>query len=84
LKEAEEMFVRVLESRLRVQGEEHPETLSTAAWLAETYWRQGRTEEAEVLFSKTGEAMSRVLGEEHAETLLAMASLAKIRNARST
>jgi tetratricopeptide (TPR) repeat protein len=74
--DAEQLFVRVMEARSRVLGEEHPNTLTSTASLAETYRKQGRWKEAEELQVKVIEAMSRVLGEEHPDTLTAIANLA--------
>jgi hypothetical protein len=37
-KEAEELFVEVMETRKRVLSDEHPDTLSSMANLASTYW----------------------------------------------
>ena len=39
--EAEQIEVQVLETRKRVLGEEHPNTLSSMANLASTYSKQG-------------------------------------------
>jgi tetratricopeptide (TPR) repeat protein len=75
-KEAEELQVKVMEARLRVLGEEHPDTLRAMGDLASTYWKQGRSKEAEELEVKVMEARSRVLGEEHPGTLTSMSNLA--------
>ncbi|KAF2676779.1 hypothetical protein K458DRAFT_396668, partial [Lentithecium fluviatile CBS 122367] len=75
-KEAEELFVQVMETRKRVLGEEHPDTLTSMANLASTFWNQGRWKEAEELFVQVMETRKRVLGEEHPNTLTSMANLA--------
>ncbi|KAH6866069.1 P-loop containing nucleoside triphosphate hydrolase protein, partial [Thelonectria olida] len=75
-KEAEELFVRVMELRKRVLGEEHPSTLTSMANLASTYRNQGRWKEAEALQVRVMETRKRVLGEEHPSTLTSMANLA--------
>ena len=75
-KEAEELFVRVMETSSRVLGEEHPSTLTSTANLASTYRNQGRWKEAEELFVRVMETSSRVLGEEHPDTLTIMNNLA--------
>ncbi|KAI9771113.1 MAG: hypothetical protein M1840_002464 [Geoglossum simile] len=75
-KEAEELFVQVMETSSRVLGEEHPSTLTSMANLASTFWYQGRWKEAEELFVQVMETSSRVLGEEHPNTLTSMADLA--------
>ncbi|KAF1807874.1 hypothetical protein P152DRAFT_383950, partial [Eremomyces bilateralis CBS 781.70] len=70
-KEAEELEVQVKETRKRVLGAEHLDTLTSMANLASTYRNQGRWKEAEEL-----ETSSRVLGAEHPDTLTSMANLA--------
>jgi hypothetical protein len=74
--EAEELEVQVMETSLRVLGEEHPDTLLSIANLASTYWNQGRWKEAEELEVQVMETRKRVLGEEHPGTLTSMANLA--------
>ena len=75
-KEAEELYMQVMETRKRVLGEEHPDTLTSMANLASTYRNQGRWKEAEVLESQVMETRKRVLGEEHPDTLTSMNNLA--------
>jgi len=48
-KEAEDLFVQVMETSKRVLGVEHPSTLTSMANLASTFWNQGRWKEAEDL-----------------------------------
>ncbi|KAK1020895.1 hypothetical protein LTS16_026848, partial [Friedmanniomyces endolithicus] len=74
--EAEELEVKVMETRVRVLGGEHPDTLTSMANLAATYWNQGRWKEAEELEVKVMETRVRVLGGEHPDTLTSMANLA--------
>ena len=54
-KEAEELFVQVMETSSRVLGQEHPSTLTSMANLASTYRKQGRRKEAEELFVQVTE-----------------------------
>ena len=75
-KEAEELFVQVIETSSRVLGNEHPSTLTSMANLASTYWNQGRWKEAEELEIQVIEIRKRVLGDEHPDTLISMANLA--------
>ncbi|KAF6786572.1 kinesin light chain protein, partial [Colletotrichum musicola] len=75
-KEAEELNVRVIETRKRVLGEEHPSTLTSMGNLASTFWNQGRWKEAEELDVRVMETRKRVLGEEHPSTLTSIANLA--------
>ena len=75
-KEAEELFVQVMETRKRVLGQEHPDTLTSVTNLASTYRDQGRWKEAEELDVQAMETGKRVLGQEHPDTLTSMANLA--------
>ena len=65
-----------METSKRVLGEEHPDTLTSMANLASTFWNQGRWKEAEELEVQVMETFKRVLGEEHPDTLTSMANLA--------
>jgi hypothetical protein len=65
-----------METRKRVLGEEHPDTLISMGNLASTYGDQGRWKEAEELKMQVMETRKRVLGEEHPDTLTSMANLA--------
>ena len=58
--EAEELEVQVMETRKRVLGAEHPDTLISMANLASTQWNQGRWTEAEKLEVQVMETSSRV------------------------
>ena len=57
-------------------GEEHPDTLSSMANLAATYWKQGRWKEAEDLQVQVMQTSLRRIGQEHPSTLSSMANLA--------
>jgi len=74
--EAEELFVKEMETSRTVLGAEHPSTLTSMANLASTFWNQGRWKEAEELFVKVIETSRTVLGAEHPSTLTSMANLA--------
>ena len=74
-KEAEDLFVLVMEARKWVLGQEHPDTLTSMANLASTYRNQGRWKEAEDLDVQVMETSKRVLGQEHPSTLTSMANL---------
>jgi tetratricopeptide (TPR) repeat protein len=74
-KEAEELYVQVVEIRKRVLGEEHPDTVASLANLAATYWSQGQWKEAEELFVQVVEIRKVVLGIEHPHTLTSMTNL---------
>jgi tetratricopeptide (TPR) repeat protein len=77
-KEAEELWVQVMEIRKRVLGAEHPDTLTGIGNLALTYWNQGRWKEAEDLEVQVMEIRKRVLGAEHPDTLTNISNLALI------
>jgi len=66
----------VSETRKRVLGPEHPDTLTSMANLALTYTDQGRWKEAEELGVQVLETKKRVIGPEHPSTLTSMANLA--------
>ncbi|KAF1976246.1 hypothetical protein BU23DRAFT_597114 [Bimuria novae-zelandiae CBS 107.79] len=74
-REAEQLFVQVMETRKRVLGDEHPSTLTSMASLASTYRNQGRWKEAE-LEVQMMETRKRALGDEHPSMLTSMANLA--------
>jgi hypothetical protein len=74
-REAEELFMQVMETRKRVLGEEHPDTLTSMANLASTYRNQGRWKEAEELEVQVMETRKRVLDDEHPDTLTSVANL---------
>ena len=75
-KEAEELFVQVMEATLKVLGQEHPDTLTSMANLASTCSNQGRWKEAEKLEVQVMETRKRVLGQEHPDTLTSIGNLA--------
>jgi Tetratricopeptide repeat len=52
-----------METRKRVLGQEHPDTLTSMANLASTFWSQGRWKEAEELEMQVMETSVRVLGQ---------------------
>ncbi|KAE8371536.1 hypothetical protein BDV26DRAFT_125608 [Aspergillus bertholletiae] len=55
---------------------EHPNTLTSMANLASTYWNQGRWKEAEELEVQVMETRKQVLGSEHPSTLTSTHNLA--------
>ncbi|KAN0070150.1 hypothetical protein V8E54_011731 [Elaphomyces granulatus] len=76
LTEAETLGVQVMETRKRVLGPEHPDTLTSMGNLARTYWKQGQWSEAETLGVQVMDTRKRVLGSEHPDTLASMHGLA--------
>jgi hypothetical protein len=65
-----------METRKRVLGVEHPDTLRSMSNLALTFHGQGRWKEAEELNVQVIETRKRVLGVEHPDTLNSMYNLA--------
>jgi len=80
--QAEELEVQALETRKRVLGPEHPDTLISMANLASTYRNQGRWDHAEELEIQALETRKRVLGSEHPDTLTSVNNLALILRAQ--
>ena len=76
LKEAETLGIQVLDTRKKVLGVEHPDTIRTMGNLAGTYQCLGKYTEAEKLEIQALDATNRVLGVEHADTIRAMGNLA--------
>jgi non-specific serine/threonine protein kinase/serine/threonine-protein kinase len=74
--QAEPLLGECLETRGRLLGEEHPDTLSAAQAMATLRQLEGRLPEAETLNHQVLEARSRVLGPDHPDTLTSMNSLA--------
>ncbi len=71
-----------LETRRRVLGQQHPQTLVSMDILANLYHHQGRYEQAEPLYEKILEICRRVLGPRHPGTLTSMNNLAGLYRAQ--
>jgi len=74
---ARQMEERVLEVRKRVQGGEHPDTLTAMNNLAGTLWAQGDLTAAREFEEEVLHIRKRTLGEEHPATLTSMNNLAE-------
>ncbi|KAF2201277.1 hypothetical protein GQ43DRAFT_371863, partial [Delitschia confertaspora ATCC 74209] len=74
-KDAEELFMQVMETRKRMLGEEHPDMLTSMTNQVSTFWNQGRWKEAEELGVQVIETRKRVFGEEHRDTVSTMNNL---------
>jgi hypothetical protein len=74
--ESERLFGQVMETKMRVLGEKHPDTLTSMVYLASTFWNQGRWKEVEELEVRVIATNKRVLGEEHPDTLTSIYNLA--------
>jgi serine/threonine protein kinase len=81
-KEAEPLLAGALTTQRRIQGNSHPETLSSIHKLANLYWYQNRKEDAERLYDELVEIRKRVLGKDHPDTLRATYDLASLYWAR--
>lgn len=73
-KEAE-LEVQVIETRKRVLGQEHPDTLSSMNNLAFTWKGQGRDKEAQALMEDSFQLQCRTLGSNHPFTVSSLAAL---------
>lgn len=78
ISEAKEIFQEILEARLRDQGEDHPDTVSSMANVAVMLHQEGDLEEAGRIFEKALELRIRISGEEHPATLSIKRSLAHL------
>lgn len=61
---------------MRVLEPEQPDTLTSIAHLASTFWNQSQWKEADELFVQVIKTSSRLLGPEHPDTLTRMDNLA--------
>jgi len=77
-REAEAPFEQVMETRKTKLGADHPDKLTSMAYLASTYRNQGRWAEAEELQAIELEICTKVLGPRHPDTLVSMKNLAFI------
>ncbi|MEX1309807.1 MAG: tetratricopeptide repeat protein, partial [Candidatus Sulfomarinibacteraceae bacterium] len=69
---AEPLQVSALETRRRVLGDDHPDTLASIHEMGILLQGQGRNSEAESFFLEALEKRRRVLGDEHPDTLLSI------------
>ena len=76
--EAETIYRELLADRIRVQGEDHLDTLATRHDLAAAMGVQGRFGEAEQLYRRLLADDDRLRGAEHRETLAARYNLARM------
>ena len=76
--DAQPLLEAALQTRKRVFGQDHPDTLASANALANLYWYQGKYREAEPLYRDIVERRTRVLGADHPDTLRANYDLASL------
>ena len=75
-KEMEALEVMVMEKRKQELGDDHPDTLTSMAILANTYRHQSRWKDAEALNLMVSQKRKLVLGDDHPDTLTSMGNLA--------
>ena len=68
--------MQVMESRKRVLGSKHPNTLTSVSHLGLVLESQGKYEEAEAMHRQDLEGSEKVLGREHPDTLTSVYCLA--------
>ena len=76
--DAEDLYLKILNTQKHVFGEENKATLGTMTNLAAIYEKTGRLDEAEKLYRRSLEGMRRVLGMDHSWTGYTMNGLAKV------
>ena len=77
-RDAQPLLEMALQTRRRVVGQDHPDTLASANALANLYWYQGKYREAEPLYRDLVERRTRLLGADHPDTLRANYDLASL------
>ena len=82
LDEALPLYEQSLEIDRRLQGEDHPDTLTSMGNLAGLYRAQGRLDQAEPLYVACLDKRRAKLGEDHPDTLASRKALAQLRAAR--
>ena len=82
-KEAEGLEVHVMETKMRLLGTDHPDTLTSMANLATTYMSQGWRSVTTDLQIEAVNQLRTTLGEGHPSTGVAIANLASFREERT-
>src|SRR5205809_1930161 len=77
LKEAEELMMQVTETRKRVLGQEHPDTLTSMHNLAYIWKFQGQEKEAVNLMREAEKLQRKILGSDHYLTVSSTRTLCK-------
>ena len=75
-KEAENLTNKLLDTRNRILGVQHPDTIRAMKILAVAYIKLGKYAEAERLDIQVLDARKRILGKEHPKTINAMENIA--------
>jgi eukaryotic-like serine/threonine-protein kinase len=77
-RDAQPLLEAALQTRRRIFGQDHPDTLASAHALANLYWYQGKYRESESLYHDVVERRTRSLGADHPDTLRANYDLASL------
>lgn len=75
---AEKLFREILETRIRVLGPLHPDSLASMSELGNFCFKRSRFEEARELLTKAAQGMESVLGPSHPVTLRTLNNLPKV------
>ena len=76
LNKAQQLNVQILDTKKKLLGAEHPDTLLTMGNLANTYYCQGKLNEAEQLGLQALDMRKKLLDAEHPDTLFSIGNLA--------
>ncbi|OAL42581.1 hypothetical protein IQ07DRAFT_525852 [Pyrenochaeta sp. DS3sAY3a] len=71
-----ELEVKVMDTRKKKLGANHPDTLSSRANLVLTYWNQGRWDAVEDVFVQVMDARKKQLGTDYLDIPLSMNNVA--------
>lgn len=82
-REAEQLEVQMMETRKRVLGQEHPDTLTSMHNLAYTWKTQGRVTQAVHFMEECIRLRLRILGANHPNTLSSSTTLTDWQTGRS-
>ncbi|KAF2705151.1 hypothetical protein K504DRAFT_460420 [Pleomassaria siparia CBS 279.74] len=78
LEEAERLYVQVIETRKRVLGEAHLDTLTSMDDLAFMYQDQGQLTKAERLYGDIAQTREMAFGNEHLDSIDSLSNLARV------
>lgn len=70
------MFERALAIKERALGVDHPSTITSRAWMADSYMKQGFLDKAPLLLEEGVSARERVQGPDHPNVASALNNLA--------
>lgn len=76
--EAQPLFERALVIREGVRGEDHPNAITSRAWMADLYTKQGLLDKAYPLLEEVSCSLERALGPYHPNLAAALNNLASL------